>query len=237
MSFVSKAKWFEFGEKSNKFFLNLNKVRQNQKVIRQIRDEEKVYSGQEEVMRGITKFYNDLYSEKQTDKNDDKSFYDNCPKLSEVQKENLETELSINELKKALFSCKDSAPGPDGIPYIVYKKYWDQMGPIIHEAWKYSIETGKMPTSHLESVITLLPKEGKDNNDIKNWRPITLSNCDAKIITKALSMKTAKVLESIIDPSQTAYVPGRSITDNLRANFFFKRYCQKKKHRFSLDIA
>jgi exonuclease III len=228
MSFVSKAKWFEFGEKSNKFFLNLNKARQSQKLISQIKDGEEMYSGQEQVMKGITKFYKELYSEQITKNNNDNDFYQNCPKLTEEQKNTLETEISINELKKALSSCKDSAPGPDGIPYMVYKKYWKMTGPIIHAAWLYSVETGKMPPSHLESVITLLPKDGKDNREIKNWRPITLSNCDAKIITKAISLKTSKVLDSIIDPSQTAYVPGRSITDNLRTNFYFKNYCQRK---------
>jgi hypothetical protein len=35
------------------------------------------------------------------------------------------------------------------------------------------------------------------------------------------------VLESIIDPSQTAYVPGRSVADNLRSNFFYKNHCSK----------
>jgi hypothetical protein len=124
-------------------------------------------------------------------------------------------------------TCSESAPGPDGIPYSVYKKYWNIVGPVILAAWKHSLENEKLPPSHLESVITLLPKEGKDNKEIKNWRPITLSNCDAKIITKALSLRTAKVLESIIDTSQTAYVPGRSITDNLRTNFYFKNFCQK----------
>ena len=147
---------------------------------------------------------------------------------NEEQRRTLDNELSLEEIKKALASCKETAPGPDGIPYVIYKKYWKTMSPIIHEAWKYSLQIGRMPPSHLESVITLLPKEGKDTKEIKNWRPITLSNCDAKIITKALSMKTAKVLESIIDVSQTAYVPGRSVMDNLRTNFFYKQYCQKK---------
>jgi hypothetical protein len=63
------------------------------------------------------------------------------------------------------------------------------MGPIILESWRYSVENGTMPPSHLESMITLLPKEGKDTSDIKNWRPITLSNCDSKIITKALALR------------------------------------------------
>jgi hypothetical protein len=101
------------------------------------------------------------------------------------------------------------------------------MGPIILGAWKHSLNTGNLPPSHLESVITLLPKEGKDIKDIKNWRPITLSNCDSKIITKAISLRTSKVLDSIIDPSQTAYVPGRSVADNLRSNFFYKNHCCK----------
>ncbi len=62
-------------------------------------------------------------------------------------------------------------------------------------------------------MITLLPKDGKDTKDIKNWRPITLSNCDSKIITKGIYRKTYKVLESIIDPSKTAYVPGRLVAE------------------------
>jgi hypothetical protein len=124
-------------------------------------------------------------------------------------------------------TCKESAPGSDGIPYEIYKKYWKLTGPYIVEAWKYSLETGRLPVSHAESLITLLPKENKDATDIKNWRPITLSNCDAKIVTKALAMRMSKVLETIIDKSQTAYIPGRAVADNLRANFYYKNYCKK----------
>ncbi len=101
------------------------------------------------------------------------------------------------------------------------------MGPIILGAWNHSLSTGSLPPSHLESLITLLPKEGKDTKDIKNWRPINLSNCYSKIITKAISLKTSRVLEPIIDPSQTAYVPGRLVANNLRTNFFYKNHCCK----------
>jgi len=227
MSFASKAKWFEKGEKSNKFFLNLNKIKQSQKTINQMRNGDELYTGQEEVTKGITKFYKELYKEEITKKIDEDNFYENCPKISDEQMRDLDKELTLKELKEALVTCSESAPGPDGIPYSVYKKYWNIVGPVILAAWKHSLEIEKLPPSHLESLITLLPKEGKDNKEIKNWRPITLSNCDAKIITKALSLRTARVLESIIDTSQTAYVPGRSITDNLRTNFYFKNFCQK----------
>jgi hypothetical protein len=39
----------------------------------------------------------------------------------------------------------------------------------------------------------------------------------------------AKHLESVIHSSQTAYVPGRSVIDNLRANLYMKNYCERNK--------
>ena len=68
------------------------------------------------------------------------------------------------------------------------------IGPIFLKSWNFSCETGILPESHRESVIVLLPKEGKDVSDIKNWRPITLSNCDSKIITRAFSIIMSQVL-------------------------------------------
>ena len=232
-TFISRAKWFEFGEKSNQFFLNLNKSRQKQKYISKIKSEGKDYEGQEQVMEGIKSFYEKLYAKieknnTQEEDNDDEDFYSECPRLTVKQREDMDKEMDLVELRRALATCKDSAPGSDGITYEVYKRYWNLIGPYILDAWKYSNEVGVLPNSHLESIITLLPKENKDPTDIKNWRPITLSNCDAKIITKALAMRMAKVLESIIDKSQTAYVPGRSVSDNLRSNFYYKNFCRKK---------
>ena len=53
--------------------------------------------------------------------------------------------------------------------------------------------------THQIDLQQKLQEEGKDTKDIKNWRPITLSNCDPSIITKAISLKTSKVLESLSD--------------------------------------
>ena len=79
----------------------------------------------------------------------------------------MEADLTGAELLSALWSCTDSAPGPDGIPYCVYEKLWEIAGPIILSAWEFSCTTGNLPALHKESVISLIPKEGKDANDIK----------------------------------------------------------------------
>ena len=225
LSFAARAKWYEQGEKSNKYFLNLNKIKQSQKLIGKIKNGSTEATGQIGVEKCIRDFYSDLYSKSTTTKNIDNSFFDQCPKLNEDNRNNIDKDLTLNDLYESLKTCKESAPGPDGIPYEIYKKFWTITGPILHNAWQYSLDIGQLPPSHLESVITLLPKEGKDCSDIKNWRPITLSNCDLKIVTKALSNKIASALDTIIDKSQTAYVPGRSVSDNLRTNFYFKQYC------------
>jgi len=77
------------------------------------------------------------------------------------------------------------------------------------------------------SAITLLPKQGKDLEKIENWRPITLTNCDLKIFTKLISNRVAKVLDKIIHPCQTAYIPGRVVHDNLRIFDFYNNYCKQ----------
>ena len=227
--FNTTAKCFEYGEKLNKFFLNLNKSKQKQKLIHRIKNSGKEYKGQEEVQNCIKEFYQELYSLKPIAReNSEDDFYVNCPKLSQENKKFMDDSLTLKDLSDALKTCKMSAPGPDGIPYVVYKSLWKITGQIILDAWNFSLQTGMLAPSHIESIITLLPKEGKDTEEIKNWRPITLLNCDAKIITKAIANKMSKILNTIIDPTQTAYVPGRSVSDNLRSNFFIKNYCSKK---------
>jgi hypothetical protein len=41
-------------------------------------------------------------------------------------------------------------------------------------------------------------------------------------------MRLNPILDTIIDPSQTAYVPGRSVMDNTRSNRFIRDYCIRK---------
>jgi len=228
-SFKATVNWYEYGEKSNKFFLNLNKFKSKQKLIASMKNGDKQYIGQPEVMGGITNFYRDLYSNKLLPESQDPNFFKLCPTLSEVNKNKLDDEIGLEEMLRAIKTCNETAPGPDGIPYKVYKVFWKEIGHILKESWDYSIKIGELPKSHKESAIIIIPKEGKDIEDIKNWRPITLSNCDAKIITKTLALRLNPILDTIIDTSQTAYVPGRSVMDNLRSNKFLKDYCNKNQ--------
>ena len=52
---------------------------------------------------------------------------------------------------------------------------------------------------------------------LTNWRPITLSNCDHKLITKVYATRMAEKVGTVIKGRQTAYLKGRLINDNIRA--------------------
>ncbi len=222
----AQAKWYEEGERSNKYFLNIIKKRGEQKLITNLKTQNESFETQEEIMEHVTNFYKNLYDEKSTNDNYDELLSD-LPRLNAQEKALLDRPITLDELKTVLDGCKESAPGPDGISYKVYKKLWTQTGPFLLDAWKYSNSIGILPLDQRISAITLLPKVGKSLDRIENWRPITLSNCDLKIFTKLISNRVSKVLDKLIHPAQTAYVPGRIVQDNLRMFDFYNNYCKE----------
>ena len=58
----------------------------------------------------------------------------------------MEADLTLEELNSTIKrkAMKDMAPGPDGIPYSVYSKLWEQAGPLILNSWNYSNEKNEL---------------------------------------------------------------------------------------------
>ena len=221
----AKTTWFNEGEKSNKYFLNLIKKRRVECEINSLESGGTTARGQKQLETLVKDFYEQLYKANEDLKVNYDSFFPDCHRLSGEDQEMVDKPVTLEELELTLRTCKDSSPGPDGIPYSIYGKLWKTICKPMIESWEHSKTTGLLPTSQRHSSITLLPKEGKDLNKIGNWRPITLTNCDIKIFTKLYSNRLSKVMNKIIHPSQTAYIPGRVVHDNLRMFDFFKEYC------------
>ena len=74
-----------------------------------------------------------------------------------------------------------------------------------------------MSSSQRQAIITLIEKKGKDRNYLENWRPISLTNVDAKIASKVIAARIIPVLPEIITSTQTGYVKGRFIGEAVRS--------------------
>lgn len=64
-----------------------------------------------------------------------------------------------------------------------------------------------MSPSQKQAIIAVIEKQDKDMTYLENWRPISLTNVDAKIASKVIA--TRIVLPEIIHSHQTGYVSGR----------------------------
>ena len=216
----AKSKWYQEGERGTKYFLNMLRAKSNKLDMSQL----KVNSGPLitdpiEINQEVEQFYKELYergNKREADvENLSTEFLKHMSRIPDVNIQKITLPLTVHELYNTLKSCSDSAPGPDGIPYSVIKLTWKHFGPMLLNSWLYSIDCDNLAPSHKDSYLRLLPKEGKDTNLLKNWRPITLSNCDIKLITKSLSQRMGDNLDSVIGHQQTAYLRNRQITDNL----------------------
>ena len=87
----------------------------------------------------------------------------------------------------------EKTPGTDGLPCEFYKVFWNDIGKLR----LFSYDTGNLSISQRRGIVKLIPKKDDDLTSIKNWRPITLLNCDYKIASKAVASRVKAVLPKL----------------------------------------
>ena len=78
-----------------------------------------------------------------------------------------------------------------------------------------------------QGVITLLYKSKGSKALLDNYRPITLLNGDYKLLFKALMTRFGPALQHVVDPTQTAFVPGRWTGDVVLCHLKEVEYLQQ----------
>ena len=218
----SRATWYEQGEKSNKFFLNLEKSHKCKSTIRKVLTDSNVeITNSHDVLNEIKNFYTTLYQKQNVDLSlngtRDFLYNDKVPRLSEIDKHICEGDLTINECNDALNGMTDGkSPGNDGFTTLFYKTFWNIVGNLLVNSLNSSLVHGELTHSQKQGVITLILKKDKDKRKISSYRPITLLNVDLKICSKAIANRLSNVMPALIGKEQTAFVKGRYIGDAVR---------------------
>jgi hypothetical protein len=124
-------------------------------------------------------------------------------------------EVGEAEVRAALkHSAPGKAPGLDGLPVEFYRRYLDVCAPLLARVYTAMGRCGRVPYGFTTGVIVTFYKSGPRTKP-SNYRPITLLNCDYRVLAKLLAGRLRQVQGAVISPEQAAFLPGRQIGENI----------------------
>jgi hypothetical protein len=126
-------------------------------------------------------------------------------KISDVEREELDSPLSIQEFDKALERAKcNTSPGIDSISNRFIKHFWYLFHKPLFDYANTCYRNGMLTTNFRCAKIRLIPKKG-DTSLLKNWRPISLLNCFYKLISRVIASRLRKVMDKITQVGQKGF--------------------------------
>ena len=110
------------------------------------------------------------------------------------------------------------ALGPNGLNPFFYQKYWHIVGGDVTKGVLGVLNGSSLPHALNHTHVVLISKK-RNPTEAADYRPISLCNVLYKLITKVLTNRLKDILSSIISENQSAFTPGRLITDNILVAF------------------
>ena len=152
-------------------------------------------------------------------------------------------EFTVKEISDALFQIGPlKSPGPDGFPARFYQQNWDVLKEEVVGAVKQFFTDGVMPSELNTTTIVLIPKTNQAV-ELKDFRPISLCNVIYKVVSKCLVNRLRPLLDDLIGIEQSAFIPGRLISDNTLIAFECFHAIQKGRNSsysfcaFKMDLS
>ena len=135
----------------------------------------------------------------------------------ETSRDHWQTDVKPQLLRRLIFERKNTAPGDDQVSYKILKQLPDNIADNLCQLIQKSLKRGKIPTCWKKAKVCMLPKPGKNHNNSKNYRPLSLTSCIGKlgeIIVKEHLIKHCEDID-LFRNTQGAYRRRRSTVNNL----------------------
>ena len=210
----SGVKWSSHGECNNKYYLTKASQRKSSARLNQVQSAKGSLSqNSTETSSYVFDFYSKLYASSPHPHSNISSFISSSGPPCESF--NVFSPIKTNEVIEAIkFSSRNKSPGPDGIPFEVYRNFSPLLAPILTNLFNTCLANTELLPGSEESIVITLYKKG-DKTNLANWRPIALSNTDLKLLTKILANRLNPHASKVLSQNQYGFIQGRNIHDNI----------------------
>jgi ribonuclease HI len=215
----AKEDWLRCGDRNTKYFHACATQKKRRNTVEQIKNEEGILCSTPEAIEGaFVNYYSKLFTSA-SPRNVEACTSAITGKVTVAMNNCLLATFTMAEIKQALDQMAPfKAPGLDGFTAEFYQQNWEIVGPEVCEAALHFLNSGHMDSAINATNIALIPKV-KTPNCVSEFRPISLCNVLYKIVSKVLANRLKVTLPMVISPNQSAFLPGRLITDNILAAY------------------
>ena len=125
-----------------------------------------------------------------------------------------------DEFEELLASKRESAPGPDGSPYSVYRFAGGIGAKFLFDAYQAILQASALPAGFGACRTVFIPKSGEVDaqglliRSLESLRPLTKCNCDCKVLTAAMCSNLRRYPIECVHSSQRC-ITQRVMTDNI----------------------
>jgi hypothetical protein len=227
----SRVTWLRAGDRNSGFFhARVAQWKRMNTITTLERQDGSVCENPEDVHGEIQGFYTNLYTSQGIPVMDELLAL--VPeRLDNSARVNIDKDYTEEEIKMALFQMHPSkAPGVDGFTAGFFQRHWDLIREDLVRAVLGVLNGGEWLPHINETTIVLIPKV-RHPQSIKQFRPISLCNVIYKLCAKTIANRMRPRLEEVISKEQSAFVPGRLITDNALVAFECVHTMKRNKKR------
>ncbi|KAA3464146.1 reverse transcriptase [Gossypium australe] len=235
--------WLKLGDKNSAFFHKYATARRRINTINRLETEE----GQEvtadvEISDTASRYFQKLFTSSGVG-DFSHILAGITPAISADINTILQASYSGDEIQKALKGMGPTkAPGYDGFPVLFFQKSWHIVGKDVVEFCLGVLNEGEEFGSVNETDIVLIPKTPYPTS-LVNFRPISLCTILYKLVAKTIANRLQEFIGMCIDSAQSAFVPGRLISDNVLIAYEIlhtlrqKRFGRKRFMAVKLDMS
>jgi hypothetical protein len=215
----SRTSWLKDGDRNTRYFHGQASQRRRRNRITSLRNNDGEWMDtKDEVVNTLIGYYESIFQSSHPSLIEEAVAH--VPQVvSSSMNERLTrafTEVEVEDALKQMAPLK--ALGPDGLPPLFYQKFWPVVGPDVTRGVLSCLNSGQLLTSINHTFITLIPKV-KNPERVTKFRPISLCNVIYKLVSKVIANRLKTILPHLISDSQSAFIPGRLITDNVLVAF------------------